>query len=304
MLEELMIKTGLSRREVLHGLVILGVIPSVNVGCVEVINDILEAIANRPTRRNIGSLSDTDDIIVAYQDGVTKMKALPSSDPRNWENFAEIHYDYCPHSNWLFLPWHRHYLYWFERIIRDLSGMPDWALPYWNWLEDPDIPSVFLSGDLSHFRSSTSVFVSGDTCDTAMSQTSFVNFGSGALASGADQRDRTTKATFESSVHDTVHSQIGGSLADGMRSFRSPRDPIFWLHHNMVELMWVEWNLGLGNLNPSDVHWVDFSFSGQFTDETSTSVTGSEAAISYSLLFPLVSYQFENSLVGTVMSTL
>ena len=29
---------------------------------------------------------------------------------------------WCMHGNWWFLPWHRGYLYFFERIVRKISG--------------------------------------------------------------------------------------------------------------------------------------------------------------------------------------
>jgi len=34
-----------------------------------------------------------------------------------------------------FFSWHRMYLYWFERIVRRMSGDDTWALPYWNWTD-------------------------------------------------------------------------------------------------------------------------------------------------------------------------
>jgi polyphenol oxidase len=41
------------------------------------------------------------------------------------------------HHNWLFLPWHRAYLYFHERILAMLlekhRGVRDFALPYWDW---------------------------------------------------------------------------------------------------------------------------------------------------------------------------
>ena len=46
------------------------------------------------------------------------MLGLPATDPRNWYRYALIHALDCPHGNWWFLPWHRGYLGWFERICR------------------------------------------------------------------------------------------------------------------------------------------------------------------------------------------
>ena len=107
-----------------------------------------QIIANRPVRRNVATLGAGHPILTAYASAITQMKALPVSDPRNWNNQAKIHNDHCPHGNWLFLPWHRCYLLYFERICRKLSGMKDFALPYWNWTTSPSIPTPFWSGAL------------------------------------------------------------------------------------------------------------------------------------------------------------
>lgn len=37
------------------------------------------------------------------------------------------------HFSWLFLPWHRWYLYFHERILASLVGDPGFSLLYWNW---------------------------------------------------------------------------------------------------------------------------------------------------------------------------
>src|SRR5207237_5292262 len=39
----------------------------------------------------------------------------------------------CQHGSFFFVSWHRMYLYWFEQIVRTMSGNCAWALPYWNY---------------------------------------------------------------------------------------------------------------------------------------------------------------------------
>jgi len=41
------------------------------------------------------------------------------------------------HNSWLFFPFHRCYLYFFERILGSLIGDPSFAVPFWNW-DAPD----------------------------------------------------------------------------------------------------------------------------------------------------------------------
>jgi tyrosinase len=54
-------------------------------------------------------------------------------------------FNQCPHGNWWFLPWHRAYLHFFERILRHAAGEPTLTLPYWNY-SDPaqrELPAAF-----------------------------------------------------------------------------------------------------------------------------------------------------------------
>jgi len=77
----------------------------------------------------------------SYARAVRAMLALPPEDPRNWYRHAIIHTLDCPHGNWWFLSWHRGYLGWFEQICRELSGDPQFALPYWDWTTEPKVPA-------------------------------------------------------------------------------------------------------------------------------------------------------------------
>ncbi|KAI5331121.1 PREDICTED: polyphenol oxidase [Prunus dulcis] len=80
------------------------------------------------------------------------MKGLHKDDPRNFWNQANVHCAYYGilkeiqvHSSWLFYPFHRWYLYFYERILGDLIQDPTFALPFWNW-DAPDgmyMPAIF-----------------------------------------------------------------------------------------------------------------------------------------------------------------
>ncbi len=77
------------------------------------------------------------------------MLALPPSDPRNWYRQAIVHLLDCPHANWWFLPWHRGYLVHFEDVCRQLSGDPEFALPFWDWTSVPRVPDVLFDDVLT-----------------------------------------------------------------------------------------------------------------------------------------------------------
>lgn len=82
-------------------------------------------------------------MLASYKKAIRAMLALPPSDPRNWYRNALTHTLDCPHGNWWFLPWHRGYLGYFEQICRELSGDPDFAMPYWDWSHNPDPSKPF-----------------------------------------------------------------------------------------------------------------------------------------------------------------
>ncbi|MFN2595803.1 MAG: tyrosinase family protein, partial [Pyrinomonadaceae bacterium] len=97
-------------------------------------------------RPNIADLQEGSRALQALRDGVAAMKKLDHTsprDPRGWEQQARIHLNFCPHSNWFFLPWHRAYLHYFEQICRAASGWADFTLPYWDWTTSPNIPAQF-----------------------------------------------------------------------------------------------------------------------------------------------------------------
>jgi tyrosinase len=88
-------------------------------------------------------------VLDSYRKAIKAMLALPPTDPRNWYRHALVHTLDCPHGNWWFLVWHRGYVGWFEKICRELSGDPEFALPYWDWSQVPRIPTVMFDGVLN-----------------------------------------------------------------------------------------------------------------------------------------------------------
>jgi tyrosinase len=133
----LSIARSISRREVLAGTAALATAASLP----------LRGAAAAPARHRRWNVSDPDcppRMLDSYKKAIRAMLALPPSDPRNWYRYTLIHTLDCPHGNWWFLPWHRGYVAWFERICRALSGDPDFALPYWDWTTEPRVPKAMF----------------------------------------------------------------------------------------------------------------------------------------------------------------
>lgn len=119
---------------------------------------------NQPmrTRLTVHQASSDPVYVKKYRDAVAAMRALPDDDPRSWKNQGKVHCAYCNgvltqeksgfdkiylqvHNNWLFYPFHRWYLYFYERILGKLINDPTFALPYWNW-DNPEgmsLPEIF-----------------------------------------------------------------------------------------------------------------------------------------------------------------
>lgn len=276
----------------------LGTTATLLTGCAATLQECQQRIANRPTRRNIANLSPTDPILVALRSAIQQMRALPPTDRRSWTSQARIHNDFCPHGNWLLLPWHRAYLFYFEKICQKLSGMTDFALPYWDWSTSPRLPAPYwdTASPLFHPRAinSTSVADAGSVgpsvLEPILNETNFLVFGSGSIAATESQRTRMTSGPLESTPHNYIHNFVGGDMG----GFMSPLDPVFWAHHGMIDRCWVDWNLVRNHSNSGDADWSNRRFT-EFCDENGASV---EVDVITTVLMPIFSYQYDAPIGG------
>ncbi|KAL6546632.1 hypothetical protein OROMI_022353 [Orobanche minor] len=100
--------------------------------------------------------------VAKFNRAVELMRALPDDDPRSFKQQANVHCAYCDgaydqagfpnlelqvHNSWLFFPFHRYYLYFFERILGKLIDDPTFTMPFWNW-DSPggmSMPSMYTN---------------------------------------------------------------------------------------------------------------------------------------------------------------
>lgn len=249
---------------------------------------LIEKIKNRPMRRRLRTgTAAVDNDIAIYNAAVAAMKALPSNDPRSWAAQAAIHgtagvgFNLCHHGTQHFFSWHRAYLFYFEQICRNLTGESNFALPYWNWNQNPDVHPTFLDSDTALFEASrinTSVagesnFISA-TLNPIFEDGNFFTFGS----------------QIEGTPHNRGHTRIGGIMG----GFGSARDPLFWMHHCMVDYCWAKWNIELENDNTNDSGWNGTTWD-HFVDGNGNAASITAGATT---LMPLLSYRYECSTVG------
>jgi hypothetical protein len=113
------------------------------------------------------------DAVGAVRDGV-KDHLLSVQSPLQWDQYVAIHALHCTqqsqgwrqvHWGWLFLPWHRCYLFFLERHLANVlkalgKDGSQFALPYWDWeyrraipntrwRAERGIPSPFFAFDLT-----------------------------------------------------------------------------------------------------------------------------------------------------------
>jgi tyrosinase len=158
-----------------------------------------------------------------------------------------------------FLPWHRMYVYYFEEIIRDVSGVKEFALPYWNYsVASPDhgvIPPEFakkndpLFGSLYIDNRNPGVN-SGQAIDKGQPPGTL---NTDALAECFYQPSGGVHQGFcmrlDGGLHGLVHVLVGDGKNMGSVPWAA-NDPIFWLHHSNIDRLWASWNKA-GRKNPS-----------------------------------------------------
>ncbi|CAL0309368.1 unnamed protein product [Lupinus luteus] len=233
-----------------------------------------------------------------YKEAVRRMKALPADDPRNFTQQANIHCAYCDgaypqpgfsdiehvvqvHNSWLFFPFHRWYLYFYERILASLivDLDPDFTIPFWNW-DNPKgmtIPSFYAELDsplydtlrdpnsqppkLVNLNGSSDGEIHVDKTITPEEQVlsnlrvMYTQLVSGSKtpslffgdAFRAGDKENPGAGSVENSPHGPVHVWTGrpwGGDSNGEdmgNLYSAARDPIFYSHHANVDRLWPIW---------------------------------------------------------------
>ena len=229
-------------------------------------------------RQNIFTWASNGPEMQAYKKGVAAMKARSADDPTSWSYQAAIHgsikepvkeaWNQCQHQSFFFLSWHRMYLYYFEKILREASGDPNFALPYWNYSNEDErmIPEVFRSpADDSNplyvsdrnpgVNEGFEVPASATEYEAAFDYNNFYSPEGSPLSFGGQEVGEfthfgSTNGKIEQEPHNVIHVVIGGWMNDP--NFAA-QDPIFWLHHANIDRLWNKWlNENPNHKNPID----------------------------------------------------
>jgi len=220
---------------------------------------------------------------LAYQ----RLRALTVSnpaDPRGWMQQANVHCWQCGgsgtdiHGSWTFLPWHRAYLYFHERILCKLLNDNSFRLPYWSW-DVPagrNLPAIYRPATAGAVANSLFNANRSNDASTGVnmpasifpSQTNPMNAGNfaafgGTLGSGGG---------LEFGPHGAIHMFTGRPTPpfhDMGNLSMAAKDPIFYAHHCQIDRLWAEWvrRNPVAHANPTSAAFLTRSF--RFFDENS-----------------------------------
>lgn len=109
------------------------------------------------TRKSFYDLTDNEVKNLCRAIGAMRNN-VPLNNAANWQNYALLHAFHCTdagvdasqvHWSWYFLPWHRGYIYFMERIAANCLKQyyPDvdssnFAYPYWDWSNHQEMPNT------------------------------------------------------------------------------------------------------------------------------------------------------------------
>ncbi|KAF8659020.1 hypothetical protein HU200_058864 [Digitaria exilis] len=233
---------------------------------------------------------DAGDDMAKLARAVALMKALPPSDPRSFYQQANVHCAYCTgahrqagtelplqiHYSWLFFPFHRAYLYFFERIAARLLDDPSFAVPFWAWdlpegmrappeffsdeasplydaLRNPrHVPPRVVDLDFSYVEKNITDEEQVELNLRIMYKTMVTNAKLPSLFHGqpyrAGDRAMPGAGTVELALHNVVHRWTGDLSRPNNENmgayYSSARDPIFYPHHANSDRLWEVWRGG------------------------------------------------------------
>ncbi|MEU2869515.1 tyrosinase family protein [Streptomyces olivoreticuli] len=182
------------------------------------------------------------------------------------------------HMSPSFFPWHRRLLLEFERDLQSVD--PDVTLPYWDWTVDQSPTSSLWADDFlggtgraadGQVMTGPFAYAAGNwPINVGVTEEKFLmrDLGHSAAPVALPTRQELAHAVddpvydsapWDSTVttggfrnkiegwtvgadrgwtnHNRVHLWVGGQMTGGT----SPNDPVFWLHHTFIDLIWARW---------------------------------------------------------------
>ena len=153
----------------------------------------------------------------------------------------------------VFLAWHRRQIFEVEQAMQDIN--PNISIPFWDWTvdrsqNDPLWDNSFMgqfNADWGLGRTFNNNAPINAGYPSHLPRTQDVN------SVQSEPNWLTYSNNFERGiVHAAPHIWIGGTMAGGA----SPLDPVFYLHHGMVDKLWQDWVEANGITSSSNIYQI------------------------------------------------
>jgi tyrosinase len=181
-------------------------------------------------------------------------RIYPAANP--WKALATEMWNTCQaHSGQdenFFLPWHRMFVYYFETIIRQVSGNNAFTLPYWNYSvtganrgvvppqfrmpNDPLFKSLYVSKRNALANQGKNIAQGQPDDPLSLISLAQCTYGPSGGKQGFN-------ATLDGGLHGNVHVLTGNGQNMGSVPWAAG-DPVFWMHHSNIDRLWASWNAG------------------------------------------------------------
>ncbi|MFH6994433.1 tyrosinase family protein [Flavobacterium sp. FlaQc-48] len=260
------------------------------------------AIHNIPTEIN-----GKNELCAKYQSSKDKLWA-----------WADCTHNGTQNASLNFLLWHRLYTWHLEKIVRELSGKKDFALPYWNYGSVKTDDNIMAQGTRDK---SSSLYEAA--------RYNILNAGKPILSSQVEAiqlaldelrtnprfaGDYGFSKKLEGSPHGFMHNLIGGGYASPKETYYNQIyqrnmsglmanvnsagfDPIFWLHHSMVDRIWESWDASVYGKRPSLEELKANPWPYEFIAPNGQRITYTMEEV-YKIVFNL-DYKYDNLLYGS-----
>ena len=164
----------------------------------------------------------------------------------------------------LFLPWHRAYMYYYEKYLQNAMGDGDLAMCYWNWRDqqaDPEgIPDAYAKKKIDNQPNPLNSYkmnVNGrlpDGSEVHVNRNTVRDVGT--LFTIEDIREITISQRIDiphlvndvddfkqfsegrNGWHNLIHAYVGGDMNN---QNLAAYDPLFFAHHVTIDRIWALW---------------------------------------------------------------
>jgi tyrosinase len=203
-----------------------------------------------------------------------------------WKEAALACWATCTHGSPYFTTWHRWYMYYFERVCREMCKDASFTLPYWNYASNIgsslQIPAKFQDSNTRlYFDDRGLGFANPQGTgqqNVAMNNNGYmpyplIQYGPALTAKVMFPSDTMFFAPsqpqyyqmgftgrMECVPHDMVHDSVGGWMGNIPSA---AGDPVFYVHHCQVDRLYASWeaepgvsyNWGNSSTQPSENTW-------------------------------------------------